>query len=637
MLKKTVILAAFLITCPFKVDAQTICPLDSTAFKPKTVASLENFKKLPILRNGRVKPIDTYAQNILLQFSGLRTFDKKNAVNWLARHVFAPQQTRTDKVFLINNPSIAEALGIAPEKKRRYSFAQLEGQLERLTQLARNAHQIDQKDRDIVESEIIRLFENVRLYTDLSLSFAFAFPHPDFSVMENENLSQLELRENAGQASFLDIALQADQLHVLTEPLQKIDSQQWSDSQKEVVKLISNLFGWSNIYHHLPFHIIPSYTSHSEEWLSPWDAIALGFKNELGRKETILLRDMLVAYWNGQQIDFDIATRAFRASVEDRLSLRDRTSTKRLNLELTYNKLNLFFYAKALYLLTTFLFLVFLIIKKKIIHRLGLLFVTTGFVMHVCAMIMRINILQRPPVSTLYETFIFVGFVCVLSGIIIERVNKNWVGLVVSSIAGFAFLTMASKFSAEGDTMKMLVAVLNSNFWLGTHVLSITTGYAGVCVAGLVGHIYILQSIFNPGKKTLLNSTYKILIGTLGFGLIMTFLGTNLGGIWADESWGRFWGWDPKENGALMIVLWVALLFHARVGKFIGPLGLAGGSILGIIVVMWAWFGVNLLSVGLHSYGFTSGLAFNLALYVLLQLAFLIITIPLAKRKLRHD
>jgi len=201
--------------------------------------------------------------------------------------------------------------------------------------------------------------------------------------------------------------------------------------------------------------------------------------------------------------------------------------------------------------------------------------------------------MARPPVTNLYETFIFVGFIAVLLGIIIELIHKQWLGILVSSVCGIVLLFISAKFSAEGDTMKMLVAVLNSNFWLGTHVLSITTGYAGCCVAGIVGHLYIIQRLFKPKAKKLLNSTYRNLVGALLFGLMMTFLGTMLGGIWADQSWGRFWGWDPKENGALLIVIWCAMIFHARVANLIGPLGMAVGSVLGIIVVMWAWFGVN--------------------------------------------
>ena len=115
--------------------------------------------------------------------------------------------------------------------------------------------------------------------------------------------------------------------------------------------------------------------------------------------------------------------------------------------------------------------------------------------------------------------------------------------------------------------------------------------------------------------------------------LLFSFLGTMLGGIWADQSWGRFWGWDPKENGALLIVLWVALLFHARLDGMIGPRGLAAGAVLGVNVVLTAWLGVNLLSVGLHSYGFTSGLAAVFFAAIAFECAFAVTAWFLARRR----
>ena len=150
-------------------------------------------------------------------------------------------------------------------------------------------------------------------------------------------------------------------------------------------------------------------------------------------------------------------------------------------------------------------------------------------------------------------------------------------------------------------------------------------GYGATCVGGILGHIWLAQAVFRKDDKTL-DKTYRTTLGILGVALTLTFLGTNLGGIWADQSWGRFWGWDPKENGALMIVLWVAILFHAKTAKMIGPLGVAVGSVIGMMVVMWAWFGVNLLSVGLHSYGFTTGVATSLLIYAICEIIFLIAT-----------
>src|SRR5207244_12269514 len=129
-------------------------------------------------------------------------------------------------------------------------------------------------------------------------------------------------------------------------------------------------------------------------------------------------------------------------------------------------------------------------------------------------------------------------------------------------------------------------------------------------LAGMLAIIYVVRGVFTRSlKKQTADSLARMTYGVICFATLFSFVGTVLGGILADQSWGRFWGWDPKENGALMIVLWTSLLFHAKVAGMIGPLGLAVGAVIGMMVVMWAWFGVNLLSVGLHSYGFTSGIA----------------------------
>jgi len=290
--------------------------------------------------------------------------------------------------------------------------------------------------------------------------------------------------------------------------------------------------------------------------------------------------------------------------------------------------------------LSLILFFISLLSEKELLRKAAYLLIIFGFLGHSINILLRMTIMSRPPVTSLYETFIFVSFICVLAGLVIEKFNKKWLGIVTSSICGIVLLMIAGKYSMEGETMQVLIAVLNSNFWLSTHVLSITTGYAGVCVAGVIGHLYIIQRIIKPNDKALHLLTYKNNIGALGFGLMMTFLGTVLGGIWADDSWGRFWGWDPKENGALLIVLWCAICFHAKISKWIGPLGFALCTSLGIIVVMWAWFGVNLLAIGLHSYGFTSGIARNFFIYVICECIFLSITVPFIKNReisIAHD
>jgi ABC-type transport system involved in cytochrome c biogenesis permease subunit len=620
--------------CSPVIFAQEICPLNGQPLKPKTV-SAQSLKYLPILDAGRIKPLDTYARSLLLRFSGKSNFDKKPAIQWLARVLFAPDSAKDDEIFLINNPLIAQSLGVEVSKHRRYTYAQLEEHISRIRELAIAAQQIDSKKRDIVESEIIRLFENLKTFSLVSLNLSFAFPHPDFTITDENTLNNLELPDDVHQFSFLDMALRAQLLYRMSESLENLNPAQWSDGQREIIIIVDNLFQWASVYHSFEFAIIPEYSNQQDLWLSPWDAMMDGLPQKDGRNEIGALRDMTLSYWTGKQIDFDIAARNLRQSVGHRLQGRGKSIDSKINLEIFVNNLQPFFISKFIYFLSLILLVVYLGSHSKRIYQICSNLIIFAFLLHLLGIILRIIILTRPPVSTLYETFVFVSLICAASGIFIETFKKEGIGLFISSIAGFIFLTIAGKFSMEGDTLQMLVAVLNSNFWLSTHVLSITTGYAGACVAGIIGHVYIVQTILHPKDKTLLDSTYKLLLGAMGFGLTMTFLGTNLGGIWADQSWGRFWGWDPKENGALLIILWIALIFHAKIAKIIGQLGVSVMNVLGIIVVMWAWFGVNLLSIGLHSYGFTSGLAVNLLIYGILQIVFLLISVPWAHRRLK--
>jgi ABC-type transport system involved in cytochrome c biogenesis permease subunit len=164
-----------------------------------------------------------------------------------------------------------------------------------------------------------------------------------------------------------------------------------------------------------------------------------------------------------------------------------------------------------------------------------------------------------------------------------------------------------------------LVAVLNSNFWLATHVTTITTGYGATVICSLIGHLYLIKAVFKPNDKAQLKTIYNNMLAMTFIALFFTMFGTILGGIWGDQSWGRFWGWDPKENGALLIVMWLLMMIHLKISGLAKGEGYALGLVLANITVALAWFGVNLLSVGLHSYGFTEGVALNLFVFILAE------------------
>ena len=616
---------------PLLSSAQEACPLDS--LKPTKVKSLENFKKIPLISEGRIKPLETYAESFLLRFSGRRKYADETGLEWFSRFLFAPRTTYNDKIFLINNPEILEAIKVEPEQRRRYSYKQIEPGYDKLRELSESVKGIDGKELSVVEREVVRLFNNLQYYIRLSGAFAYAFPHPDFDINAEAVKKTLGLPLDTDKFSYYDIFMVRNKIAEVGTEIFKKDPSTWDKDEQRIVGIVNALMFWDQNYADIPLEIIPSMSHEDDQWVAPMDILLLRTQQPAYFEEVTQIRNMMIHYWNGSQLEFDIAVKAYLESVKNRLSPKEKEVVDRFPLELAYNHFKLFAWAKLFYGLR-FMFLLFsLMSTKKIFVKLLGLFAIMGFIPHLIALILRIMIMARPPVSNLYETFIFVGLISAILGFIIEGVNRNQLGFTITTTCGMIFLFIAEKFSSDGDTMQMLVAVLNSNFWLSTHVTSITIGYAGSSVAGIMGHIYLLQACFRPNDKKRLETIFKNMMGILGFGLTMTFLGTALGGIWADQSWGRFWGWDPKENGALLIFLWCAIIFHARLAKLINPLGVAVGCAMTLLVVMWAWFGVNLLSVGLHSYGFTSGIANALIAFVIAEFTFIAVTVSWLGKK----
>ncbi len=239
-------------------------------------------------------------------------------------------------------------------------------------------------------------------------------------------------------------------------------------------------------------------------------------------------------------------------------------------------------------------------------------FIGLGFIIHIGALLFRSLILSRPPTGTLYETLLFGSAIIVLVGLIIYFKNRNHI-LFLSVCAGSAaFLLYVSRGFIQGDSLNVLVAVLNTNFWLSTHVTCIIIGYAFCVMAAMIGHV-VLWNDRSPVEKLMVPMTLAA--------LLFTSVGTLLGGIWADQSWGRFWGWDPKENGALLIVLWLIWILHGRISGHFQRRSFAAALALTNIMVALTWFGVNLLGVGLHSYGFIEGIAWGLGSFIVIQIS----------------
>jgi ABC-type transport system involved in cytochrome c biogenesis permease subunit len=256
------------------------------------------------------------------------------------------------------------------------------------------------------------------------------------------------------------------------------------------------------------------------------------------------------------------------------------------------------------------------------LRRSAFYLIMLAWVIHTFGLIYRMVLEGRPPVTNLYSSAIFIGWAAVIFGMALEKIFRDGIGSVVAAAAGFITLVIAHNLALGGDTMEMLRAVLDTNFWLSTHVTTVTLGYASTFVAGFLAIVYVVRGVFTPTldgatAKTLTRMVY----GIVCFAMLFSFVGTILGGIWADQSWGRFWGWDPKENGALLIVIWNAMILHARWGGMVRERGLMNMAIFGNIVTSWSYFGVNMLGIGLHSYGFMDAAFRWLMLFVLIQVA----------------
>jgi ABC-type transport system involved in cytochrome c biogenesis permease subunit len=234
---------------------------------------------------------------------------------------------------------------------------------------------------------------------------------------------------------------------------------------------------------------------------------------------------------------------------------------------------------------------------------------------HTFGIVSRVYLTGWGPVTNLYSAAVFIGWACVLFAIGLERIYRNGVGAAAGALIGFASLILAHFLGLDGDMMKPLQAVLMTKFWLWTHVPCIVLGYASTILAAVLAIVYVVLGLFTPlidkpSDKALSRMVYAITC----FAILFSFVGTILGGIWADYSWGRFWGWDPKENGAILIVLWNAVILHARWSGMVKHRGMMVLAILGIVVTSWSYFGTNLLGVGLHSYGFMEGWASRLVM-----------------------
>ena len=410
-------------------------------------------------------------------------------------------------------------------------------------------------------------------------------------------------------------------IHLFSPLMQELldtPSDNWTDKHIELNRIALELHSIGQFQYAKSLKIIPTFDDNHTEWLSPWEVMDLNIINQNQMELIIELDKFLHSYLND---DKNYKLNTYVSQLE---SVQNIPSFSKIKKEINYNNFNYFNKSLIFYLFALVLLGIGWLIKPSLFKNIALVFLLIGFLFHCYGIIARMIIMSRPPVTTLYESILFVSFVLVLIAIIFEFIRKDAFGILIGGIGGSILHYIGLKYASDGDTLGMLVAVLNSNFWLSIHVTTITFGYCVSLVSGLMGHLYLIACLFKNTSKDVLKKIYKNAYALTLIALFFTLFGTILGGIWADQSWGRFWGWDPKENGALLIVMWHLMVLHMRVSKMVKDIGFCVMISLVNIIVALAWFGVNLLNVGLHSYGFTDSVANNLFLFIFIELVFVI-------------
>jgi ABC-type transport system involved in cytochrome c biogenesis permease subunit len=246
--------------------------------------------------------------------------------------------------------------------------------------------------------------------------------------------------------------------------------------------------------------------------------------------------------------------------------------------------------------------------SSKLLYVASLAAFATSLVAMLAGFGMRIWISGRAPVSNMYESVIYVGLGVALLGMILELVYRKRFILAAASAVAAVTLILADNCPAILDpSLQPLQPILRNNFWLVTHVMSITLSYAAFALALGIGNLTLGYFIIAPKNESAIESLSRFTYRSLQVGVVLLAAGTFLGGVWAASAWGRFWGWDPKEVWALISLLGYVAVLHARYAGWVKHFGLAVLSVACFMLVIVAWYGVNfLMGTGLHSYGFSA-------------------------------
>lgn len=580
----------------------------------------EEIRNLPVQHEGRIKPFDTVARNLLQRISepifGSVPYvkdgngEKRLPSEWLMGVMADQEWVRDATIFRIYAPEVRNMFDLEKRKYYRYSMNELEPKLAEFRE--KLAPLVEKKSADFTyrEKKMAELQSKLNLYEWLSVAYLEP-PMPDLTGARSE-------------AEGTRILQQLERVYMM---MQRIE-----DSGTPAV--------------------IPPLGDATRENLvdATWQAYSPAKFNEIlrpaidveGKNENLAVAGftaITAALAENDAPEVNKAVKKYKDILTE-MPLANAT-VKRASAESWLNKFDPTAQGVVLYLIAVIVGFASFMTRGDSLRKATFWMIVGVFLIHTIAIISRIYISGRAPVINLYSSAVFIGWACVLLSLFLEVIYPIGIANLVGALIGVVTISVA-RFLDTSDTLPVLQAVLDTQFWLSTHVITVTAGYAVTFLAGFLGIFALGHRVLTgydsyakdqrPQEASDMQQIlYRMTYGSICFAIFFSFIGTVLGGLWADDSWGRFWGWDPKENGAMMIVLWNALILHARWDQQVGQRGFAALAVFGNIVTTWSWFGTNQLGIGLHSYGFTSGALIGLSAFMSLNLLFIVVTMLITR------
>lgn len=631
----------------------------ATVLDPEVISLLAG---LPAQESGRIKPLDTIARFRLLRFSGRQsipvTEDAKSsgkpltdpvtgkellnakgkpyglsATEWLALTWFRPDIAKDLRVFIVDNSDAIIEIGVKAKNKRdRYSYNELVSGRSSLMKKMQEIREVDSKNRNPVQRALGKLAMDF-------LDYEMIMGHFDFVRDPFGGLAATVPTDilAVGESGKVSAAALVPKIQAYLQAHPEAAAPMNNPWLREYFRAVLGALMSGNS--ETVLRIFPPDDHKVEIWYGPGSVLQTAIEGGVAKADELkLLAEYENIYRNRMDVaKFKTSLEAFHNHVVK--SAAERGESGHIAMELKYHKKDYFFYALILFVAGTITLALSWVAPEalwgKIVRVLCWLLMLGGAAYGTMGIVVRCLIMERPPITTLYETILFITISSVWLGLLMEGVGRRakGLGLAVACLAGMSGLFLSLRFmEMDGaDTLQELQAVLITNFWLSTHVPCINLGYAAGMVAAIFSMIYFVMRLFGIAKhkdetsKDISRMAYAFVMA----GLFLSLVGTVLGGIWANYSWGRFWGWDPKENGALMIVLMNLIILHARLGGYIREVGFHASNIVLGMIVAFSWFGTNQLGVGLHAYGFTDGVWTWLYRFWALQSAFLVYAVIL--------